>query len=113
VELRERGTVNIVGTFHMVVQANAEVSIEEFLRKHTEYLAEPTNGDGVVVVMIPKSFEVLQKGVKTPIWQEEEKSEEQADPIPTEKTTVRECRTCGDDKCGMLAGSCAKWKPRQ
>ena len=112
-KLREPEKMNIIGTFHMVVQANAGVDVEEFLRKNNEYIAEPTNGDGVVIIMLPKSFSLLQQGVKTPIWESEEAPQEEPTTNSTEETTVHECRTCGDKECGALAGSCAKWKPRQ
>jgi len=117
VVVREDQTVNIIGTFHMVVKINKGVDVDELLRKNTEYIADPMNNDGVVIVIHPKSFTLLEQGVHTLISDEEVVIEEdnvKANPqvIYVEPNTVKECRTCGSKTCGMLAGSCANWTPR-
>ena len=108
-KLAEDKTMNIIGTFHMVVKARKGVDLDEFLLKHNEYLAEPTNADGVVIVLRPKSFQLMQNGLKSTICEVQDKPKENVK--QAHKKVERECRTCGSKTCGMLAGFCAKWEP--
>jgi len=105
----EDKTMNIIGTFHMVVKARKGVDLEEFLLKHNEYLAEPTNADGVVILLKPKSFQLMQNGLMSTICEVKDSPIESVQQAP--KKTVKECRSCGSKTCGMLAGFCAKWEP--
>ena len=55
-------TVNIIGTFHMVVYINDGADLDELLFKETEWMGEPTSPNGCVVTMVPKKYEILTRG---------------------------------------------------
>ena len=53
--------INVSVTFNVVIAINEGVDVKEFIFRETEWLGEPKSGNGCVVAINPKSFEILNK----------------------------------------------------
>lgn len=72
---KEDSFYHLKGEFSIVVHAKAGVDVGELLEKNTQWMGEPTNGDGVVVAMKLKSWHDTSEGPSKPsTTQEKEKA---------------------------------------